>query len=138
MTALATFSGSLVSARRAVGVQPISNDTRLAAQRQSLVLAQNLSMLTIQLSQAVPDIRNQFRSSQDIERFFQRLQVRNAHYDRGGPTVLGDNHTAMLTLDLVHDLRQAVLHVLQRHLRLDRHSYKCSYFLAGMPAWPTR
>jgi hypothetical protein len=58
MTARATFSGNLVSARRVVGVQPISNGTRLAAQAQGLVLAQNLSGLAIQLSQAVTDLRN--------------------------------------------------------------------------------
>src|SRR5690242_4732358 len=127
MTALATFSGSLVSAGRAVGDQAMSKGTCSVAQGQSLVLAQHLSGFKIQFSKAVADLCHEFRSRQYVECFFQRLEVVNADHDCGGPAVLGDNHTSMLTLDLVHDLGQAIFHVLERHLGLDRHGYECSY-----------
>ena len=42
--------------------------------------------------------------------------------------VLGDHYPAVLAFQPVHDLREPVLDLRQRHLLTNRHSHKYSYF----------
>jgi hypothetical protein len=42
--------------------------------------------------------------------------------------VLGDHYPAVLAFQPVHDLREPVLDLCQRHLLIHRHSHKYSYF----------
>src|SRR5207253_2012451 len=57
-----------------------------------------------------------------------RLQILHADDNGGGMAVLGDHYPAVLAFQPVHDLREPVLDLCQRHLLTHRHSHKYSYF----------
>jgi hypothetical protein len=60
-----------------------------------------------------------------MQRLLQGLEILNTEDDRGGAPVLGDHYPAVLALQPVNDLGEAVLHLSQGHL-LGQHSHKYS------------
>src|SRR3954447_7769731 len=131
MTAAAAFSGSRCRARRAAAVQATSSGTGSAAQRHSVVLAQHLGRLAVELGETVPDLGEQLGPAQSVERLFEGLEVIDAEQHGCGAAVLGDHDTLVFSLHLVHHLREVVLDILERHLLIRRHGYKRSYFWIG-------
>src|SRR4051794_21296985 len=74
MTAAAAFSDSRCRARRMAAVQATSSGTGSAAQRQSVVLAQHLGRLAVELGETVPDLGKQLGPAQNVERLFEGVQ----------------------------------------------------------------
>ena len=69
-------------------------------------------------------LRQEFGIRQDPECLLERVQVSGTDDDCGRSSVLRDRHSGVLGLDLLYDLRPAILHFRQRQLISDAHVYK--------------
>jgi hypothetical protein len=69
-----------------------------------------------QLSQSFADACQERLVAHHVEGFLQRLQILHADDHGGGTAVLSDHYPAVLAFQPVHDLREPVLDLRQRHL----------------------
>lgn len=72
-------------------------------ERPGLIPGEDGCIVSLYLGQAVADLGQQFRTSHDLERLFERFKVLDAEYDGRSPAVFGDDDAGVLTFDLVND-----------------------------------
>jgi hypothetical protein len=103
--AVATFSGSLVSARRAAVVHAIAKSLPLTGRRSGAghPLWSARARRQCPAGEAFADITEQCGAIHDVERLLKRLKVFHADDHGGRVAVLGDDDAAVLS-QTVHDL----------------------------------
>src|SRR4029077_1541897 len=104
-------------------------------QTQRFILTQYGRISGSQLGQSFADVCQEGLVAHHVEAFLQRLQILHTDNNGGGVTVFSDHHPGVLTFQPVHDLREPVLHLRQRHLLTNRHSHKYSYFRRMISPW---
>lgn len=117
-----SFAAACAAESRKLETQRLAD----ARRDQDLVLAEHLRLTGDQLGEAVAGVGDELGPAHDLKALLQRREVVGADDDHCRRAMAGDDDTVVLTLDLVHNLGQAVLCVPQRHGSFGTHSHMCS------------